>query len=146
MQRELPTKAPEARIDGFLIAKHVSGGRETILGMTSDPAFGPVLMFGLGGIYVEALGDVAFGVHPLTETDAQEMIQSIRGRAILEGMRGEAAVDTAAIAEALQRLSQLISEHPRINEVDMNPCLAFEGGLVAVDARVAMTAPEHSAR
>jgi acetate---CoA ligase (ADP-forming) len=138
IQASVAEKAPESRIDGFLVAKHVAGGKEIILGMTTDPSFGPVPMFGLGGIYVEALGDVAFGVHPLTETDAREMIQSIRGHAILEGIRGDAPTDTEAIAEALQRMSQLAGEHPRIQELDMNPCLAFEKGLVAVDARLTL--------
>jgi acetate---CoA ligase (ADP-forming) len=138
IQANVSQKAPDARIDGFLIARHMSGGKETILGMNSDPSFGPVLMFGLGGIYVEALGDVSFGLHPLTETDAREMIHSIQGHAILEGLRGEPPVDTEAIAEALQRMSQLVGDHPRIMELDMNPCLAFEDGLVAVDARVSL--------
>jgi acetyltransferase len=95
-------------------------------------------MFGLGGIYVEALGDVAFRLHPLTETDALEMIKSIQGHALLEGIRGDAAVDIDAIAEALQRMSQLVGDHPRISELDMNPCLARPDGLIAVDARLAL--------
>lgn len=138
IQASVTEKVPDARLDGFLVAKHLSGGKETILGMTTDPSFGPVLMFGLGGIYVEALKDVAFGLHPLTETDAREMIRSIRGHAVLEGIRGDAPVDSAAIAEALQRLSQLAGDHPQISELDMNPCLAFPEGLIAVDARISL--------
>jgi acetate---CoA ligase (ADP-forming) len=138
IQASVSEKARGARIDGFLVARHVAEGKEVILGMTTDPSFGPVLMFGLGGVYVEALGDVSFGLHPLTETDAREMIASIKGHALLEGFRGDSAVDTGAIAEALQRLSQLVGDHPRITELDMNPCLARGDGLVAVDARVSL--------
>jgi len=138
MRSEIGTRAPDAEIDGLLVARFMSGGRETIMGVTFDPSFGPVLMFGLGGIYVEALGDVSFRVHPLTEQDAREMVDGIRGRALLEGFRGAPPVDKTTIVDALQRLSQLVGEHPRIKELDMNPALAFQDGLLAVDARVAL--------
>jgi acetyltransferase len=106
--------------------------------MSLDSRFGPVLMFGLGGIYVEALGDVAFRIHPVTRIDAEEMIRSIRGLPLLEGVRGEVSADLDLLAEVIQRLSQLVGEHERISELDLNPFLALETGGVAVDARVTL--------
>jgi acetate---CoA ligase (ADP-forming) len=97
-----------------------------------------VLMFGLGGIYVEALGDVTFGVHPISDVDAREMVRGIRGIKLLEGVRGEAPSDLAAVEEVIQRISQLVGEHPSIRELDVNPWLAFGDGGVAVDGRIAL--------
>ena len=131
----------EAEIDleGILIQRFASGGRETIIGMTTDAVMGPVLMFGLGGIYVEALGDVAFRVAPVSDLDAEEMLSSIRGAKLLQAVRGEAAVDQGAIVETIQRISQLVMDHPAIGELDINPFLAFPEGGMAVDARVSLT-------
>jgi len=123
-------------VDGVLVQAMVSGGKETIVGMTSDPQFGPVLMFGLGGIYVEALGDVVFRVHPVSDVDAEEMVGSIRGIRLLQGIRGEPASDTAAVEEVIQRISQLVGDHDEIREMDVNPWLAFAQGGVAVDGRI----------
>jgi acetyl coenzyme A synthetase (ADP forming)-like protein len=128
--------APDARIDGVVVERFVKGGRETIIGVSQDPSFGPVIMFGLGGIYVEALKDVAFRVQPVSDIDAHEMIQSIRGIRLLEGMRGEAPSDMRALEEAIQRVSQLVGTHPSIIEMDINPFLVFEQGGIAVDARI----------
>ena len=125
-------------VDGVLVQKMVGGGKETIVGMTSDPQFGPVLMFGLGGIYVEALGDVVFRVHPVSDVDAAEMVRSIRGFALLQGVRGEPASDTAAVEEVIQRISRLVGDHDAIAEMDVNPWLAFPEGGVAVDGRIAL--------
>ncbi|HSG46364.1 MAG TPA: acetate--CoA ligase family protein, partial [Longimicrobiales bacterium] len=127
---------PEAEIRGILVTRFLDRGRETILGMSLDPGFGPVLMFGLGGIYVEALKDVAFRIQPVSQEDAREMVASIRGRRLLEGIRGEEAVDQEALVDALQRISQLVGDHHRITELDINPFLAFPAGGVAVDARI----------
>jgi acetyltransferase len=104
--------------------------------MSQDPAFGPILRFGLGGIYVEALKDVAFRVQPVTDIDAREMVRSIRGVRLLEGMRGEPPVDIAAIEDAIRRVSQLVGDNPFIQEMDINPFVALEQGGVAVDARI----------
>ena len=121
--------------------KMLAGGRETILGVTGDPQFGKLLMFGLGGIYVEALQDVVFRVHPLSDVDAAgRWSRSIRGARLLQGVRGEAPADTAAIAETIQRLSQLVGDHPEIDELDVNPWLAFPEGGVAVDGRILLEA------
>jgi acetate---CoA ligase (ADP-forming) len=125
-------------VDGVLVQKMVSGGKETIVGMHQDPQFGPLLMFGLGGIYVEALGDVTFGVHPISDVDAREMVRGIRGIKLLEGVRGEPPSDLAAVEEVIQRVSQLVGEHPSIRELDVNPWLAFAEGGVAVDGRIAL--------
>jgi acetyltransferase len=125
-------------VDGVLVQKMVGGGKETIIGMTSDPQFGPVLMFGLGGIYVEALGDVVFRVQPVTGVDAHDMVRSIRGVKLLQGVRGEPASDLAAVEEAIARISQLVGDHPEIREMDVNPWLAFPEGGVAVDGRISV--------
>ena len=93
-------------------------------------------MFGLGGIYVEALKDVAFRIQPVSREDAREMVDSIRGRRLLDGIRGEEAVDREALVDALQRISQLVGDHHRITELDINPFLASSAGGVAVDARI----------
>ena len=132
----------EADLRGVLVEAYRTGGKETIVGMTSDPGFGPVLMFGLGGIYVEALKDVAFRVQPVAEVDAREMIESIRARKLLEGVRGEPAVDRDALVEVIQRISQLVGEHHRIAELDINPFLALPEGGVALDARIALAGGE----
>jgi acetate---CoA ligase (ADP-forming) len=129
-------------VEGVLVQKMVSGGKETIVGVHTDPQFGPLLMFGLGGIYVEALGDVVFGVQPVTDVDAREMVHSIRGIKLLQGVRGEPASDLAAVEEVLQRVSQLVGDHDAIREMDINPWLAFAEGGVAVDGRISIrTAP-----
>jgi acetate---CoA ligase (ADP-forming) len=123
-------------VEGVLVQKMVSGGKETIVGMTSDPQFGPVLMFGLGGIYVEALGDVVFRVQPVSDVDAHEMVAGIRGVKLLQGIRGEAPSDLAAVEQVIQRVSQLVGDHDAIREMDINPWLAFPEGGVAVDGRI----------
>jgi acetyltransferase len=125
-------------VEGVLVQKMVTGGKETIVGMTSDPQFGPVLMYGLGGIYVEALGDVVFRVQPVTDVDARDMVRAIRGIKLLQGVRGEPASDLAAVEEAIARISQLVGDHPQIREMEVNPWLAFPQGGVAVDGRISI--------
>ncbi len=127
-------------VDGVLVQRMVRGGREVIIGTVFDPSFGPLVMFGLGGIYVEALGDVVFRVHPVTDVDAGEMIRQVKGFKLLEGMRGEKPVDFEALQEAIQRISQLVGDFPQISELDINPFVVFEPGVQpqAVDARVVL--------
>lgn len=138
----LTTEVPEragidaGEVDGVLVQKMVGRGKETIIGMTLDPQFGPVLMFGLGGIYVETLKDVVFRVQPVTDVDAREMVRAIRGAALLQGVRGEPASDLAAVEETIQRISQLVGDHDAIREMDVNPWMAFAEGGVAVDGRI----------
>jgi len=129
-----------ADLEGILVQRYASGGRETVIGMSTDPAFGPILMFGLGGIYVEALKDVAFRLAPVAEVDAMEMLTSIRGARLLDEFRGESGVDRVALVETIQRISQMVLDHPEIAELDINPCLAFPTGVLVVDCRVAIRA------
>ncbi len=116
----------------------VRNATEIILGSFQDPKFGPLLMFGLGGIHVEYLKDVTFGMHPITRHDAQEMIRSIRGHALLQGARGKPAVDLEVVEDALLRLNQLVGDFPEVEQVDINPFMACPQGesSLAVDARV----------
>ncbi len=130
--------APGADVRGILVAPYRRGGREMVLGMTLDPTFGPLLMFGLGGIYVETFRDVAFRVPPVTELEAHEMMREIRSYALLEGVRGEEPVSLDAVAGAIQRLSQLVLDHDRIESIDMNPFLATPDGAMALDARIGL--------
>jgi acetyl coenzyme A synthetase (ADP forming)-like protein len=131
-----------ASIHGVLVEKFQKEGREVIVGMSTDARFGPILMFGLGGIYVEALKDVAFRVHPVTRIDAEEMIRSIRGFPLLEGVRGEPPADLEILAEVIQRISQLVGDHDRIQELDVNPFVALESGGMALDAHVTLRPKE----
>jgi acetyl coenzyme A synthetase (ADP forming)-like protein len=135
---------PEARQEGVLVQRMLKGGRETIVGMTWAPRFGPIVMVGLGGVYVEVLQDVAFRVQPVSNEDADEMIRSLRGYRILEGVRGEQGVDLDLLAEVVERTSQLVGEHPEIREMDINPFLAFPEAerCAAVDARFRIGAGE----
>jgi len=126
--------------DGFLVQEFVRGGKETILGMNRDKVFGPLIAFGLGGIYVEWLKDVAFGLAPMTDMDARRMIRSIRTYPLLEGVRGEKPSDVDALQEALLRLSALVTDADEINEVDLNPVAALENGkgYRVIDARIVL--------
>jgi acyl-CoA synthetase (NDP forming) len=139
MQRAA-TRAPTARIDGVLVAPYVTGGVETILGVKRDPIFGPVIMFGLGGIFVEVLKDVALRLAPIDRPEALAMIAEIKGRAILDGVRGQQPADTDALADALVSLSQLAAaQTDDIESVDINPFLVLPRGRggYALDALVA---------
>jgi acyl-CoA synthetase (NDP forming) len=124
-----------------LVQKMVRGGREIILGSFPDRQFGTLLMFGLGGIFVEAMKDVAFRIHPITDRDAREMITSIRGYPLLEGFRGEKGVDSRVLQEMLIRLSQLLSDFPEIEQLDINPFVAGPSrrDCYAVDARIILS-------
>ncbi len=109
---------------------------ELIIGMTTDPQFGPALMFGIGGILVELLEDVSFRIAPITEYDANEMIKEIKGFPILDGYRGKPKADLDAIVKTLLKISDLVVKHEEINEMDLNPVFIYEKGLICVDARV----------
>jgi 4-hydroxybutyryl-CoA synthetase (ADP-forming) len=128
----------DAKIKGVLVQEMVRGAKETILGASQDPTFGPVVMFGLGGIYVEVLKDVVFRVAPINQQEAKDMVESIKTVKLLKGVRGEKPADLAAIADSLQRLSQLVIDFPEIKEFDINPLLVLEEGKGArvVDARI----------
>ena len=128
----------DAKINGVLVQEMVKSAKETILGASQDPTFGPVIMFGLGGIYVEVLKDVVFGIAPIDEQEAISMVQSIKTIKLLKGVRGEKSSDLKSIADSLQRLSQLVVDFPEIKEFDINPLLVLEEGKGArvVDARI----------
>jgi len=136
-RRHPPSATTEGRM-GFLVQEYVRGGREVIVGMTHDPRLGPLVMFGLGGIYVETFNDVVFRVPPITDLEAREMIRQIRGYRLLEGVRGEPAVDIRGLAELLERFSQLVEDLPQLAEMDINPLMVFPQAkdFRAVDIRV----------
>ena len=126
------------RVEQFLVQEMAKGGHEVIYGISTDPRFGPLLMFGLGGRYVEVFRDVRFGVLPLTPYEAGEMIRGIRGFPLLQGVRGESGADLERLEETLLRLAQLARRHPRIQELDINPFLAGAeaGSSKALDVRI----------
>ncbi len=138
MLSRVQAEASDAPLEGFLLQRMVSGGQEVILGGKRDPSFGPVVMFGLGGIYVEVFDDVAFRVAPLTREDAEEMISEVKGSRLLQGIRGEKPSDVEAVVDCLLRLSQLLQDFSSIAEVDINPLIVLEKGAVAVDARIVL--------
>ena len=146
MMERVRVAAPSARTDGVVLQGMVTGGREVIVGITQDPRFGALLMFGLGGVFVEVLQDVVFRVAPVDDAQALDMVRGIRGARVLEGVRGAAAASEPAIVDALCRLSQLAIDFPQIAELDVNPLLALADGVVAVDARVRMEVDAARAR
>jgi acetyltransferase len=127
--------APDLR---FFVQQFIPGGREVILGAKAEPGVGHLIMFGLGGIFVDVLEDVVFDLTPITDTEAREMVDGIKASALLAGLRGEKPVDKVALIDLIQRLSRLVTDFPQIQELDLNPVMAFEKGAVAVDARIAI--------
>jgi len=140
--RRLDAKGLRAQMEGVTVQPMVDEGVEVIVGMSQDPSFGPVLMFGLGGVYVEVLRDVAFRVCPVTDRDARELIRDVRGFRLLEGWRGSPPSDTLALEQVVLRVAQLVKALPQIQEMDLNPVKVLAGGrgCVIVDARVAVRA------
>jgi len=128
----------DARDLRFFVQQFVPGGREVILGAKAEPGVGHLIMFGLGGIFVEVLKDVVFNLTPITDAEAREMVDGIRASALLDGVRGEKPVDKTALVDLIQRLSKLVTDFPQIKELDLNPVMAFEKGAVAVVARIAL--------
>ena len=139
MMLKMAQRAPQASIEGVYIEQMVKKGLELIIGMNRDPQFGPMLMFGLGGIFVEALKDVTFHLAPVTEAEAITMLKATRSYAMLEGRRGRRGVDITAIASGLQRISQMTTDFPQILELDINPFIVGEAGMEPVAADVRMT-------
>jgi acetyl coenzyme A synthetase (ADP forming)-like protein len=131
---------PGARIWGCLVQQMVPQGREVLVGVSRDPQFGPLVAFGLGGIYVEALKDVSFRIAPFSRQEAEEMIREIRSYPLLEGIRGEPPADHEAMVDALLRISQLVTDFPEIVELDINPLMVFEEGrgAMAIDMRLVL--------
>jgi acetyltransferase len=142
MMQKINKAVPGARITGVYIEKMSSGeGKETIIGVTRDPQFGPMVMFGLGGIFVELLKDVTFALAPVNKTDALDMIKSIKTFALLNGYRGQPKIDVGKLAEMISRVSQLAADFPEIKELDINPFKACEQAesSMALDGRITLT-------
>ena len=131
--------APDATIAGVSVQRMAEPGIEVIMGVSTDAQFGPVLMFGLGGVLVEVLKDVAFRVIPITPRDARQMVREIQGYPLLEGYRGQEPADVEALEKLLLGLSQFVEQHPEIEELDLNPVFAYPKGALAVDARIVVT-------
>ena len=131
-------KYPKATVDGVSVQKMAPRGVEVIIGMSKDEQFGPVLMFGLGGVWVEILKDVSFKIVPLTDQDATDMIREIKGYALLKGYRGQKPVDIPHLERLLVQVSQFAEKNPNIKELDLNPVLAYPDGALAVDARIVL--------
>jgi acetyl-CoA synthetase (ADP-forming) len=131
----------DAKIQGILVQKMAPKGTEIIIGGLKDPQFGQTLMFGLGGVFVEILKDVTFRIAPIDESDAKSMIKEIKAYPILQGYRGQPPVDEGAIVNILLAASRLLMDLPMINQMDLNPIMAYEKGASVVDARILIDKP-----
>ena len=131
---------PKARIQGISVQKMARPGVEVIIGLSKDAQFGPVLMFGLGGILVEVLKDVSFRIVPLTRKDAEEMIREIKGYPLLQGYRGQEPADIPFLEQLIVKVSELAEQYPQIEELDLNPIFAYKDSAIAVDARIVLEA------
>jgi acetate---CoA ligase (ADP-forming) subunit beta len=131
-------RRPDARIRGILVQKMAPESTEIIIGSINDPSFGHTILFGLGGILVEILKDVAFRITPLEERDANDMINEIKGRAVLDGYRGFPPADKKAIIRLLLSASRLVMENPQIDQMDLNPIMVYERGALVADARMTL--------
>jgi acetyltransferase len=140
IRRQVAATAAAARVAGYLVSPMAPPGQECIFGIFRDPDFGPVVMFGLGGIFVEVLKDVGFGVAPLAENDVERMITSIRGAVLLAGVRGEGEKDIAAVRRLIEGLSRIACELPDLAELDLNPVIVHSHGTSVVDARIVLSA------
>jgi len=136
--RKIKKQYPQAAVHGVSVQKMLQPGTEVIIGTSKDPQFGPVIMFGLGGIFVEILKDVSFRVIPVKRKDAQEMIEEIKGLPLLQGYRGKEPVSLPALVEMILKISNFIKENPQIKELDLNPIFAYRNKVVAVDARIVL--------
>ena len=132
-------KVPDAKIEGIIVEEMARRGTEVIVGVTKDPQFGPCVMFGLGGIFVELLKDVAFRICPINEYDAREMIGEIRASPVLKGYRDSQPVDSEVIVSILLKVSKIAVENPSIEEMDLNPVIVYPDGAKVVDARVILS-------
>lgn len=133
------SRFPNANIEGVSVQAMAKPGIEIIMGMIKDRSFGQVVMFGLGGVLVEVLKDVAFRIVPIEKNDAVEMIEEIKGKKLLQGYRGQDPVDIAYLQDMLVKLSDFVDQTPGIEEIDMNPVFAYKEGAAVVDARIILS-------
>jgi len=131
-------KLPKARVQGVSVQKMARPGVEVIIGLSKDAQFGPVLMFGLGGILVEVLKDVSFRIVPLNRKDAEEMIRELKGYPLLQGYRGQEPADIPFLEQLIVKVSELAGQYPQIEELDLNPIFAYKDSAIAVDARIVL--------
>jgi acyl-CoA synthetase (NDP forming) len=136
IMKKITAAFPNAKIDGVSVQAMARPGIEVIIGMSKDPQFGPVLMFGLGGVLVEILKDVSFRIVPLVKRDAKEMVREIKGFPLLQGYRGSEPADIEQLENMLLKVSEFVEANPEVKEIDLNPIFAYKDGAVAVDARV----------
>jgi acyl-CoA synthetase (NDP forming) len=136
IQESVRERVPGADVQGMLVCRQAPPGLEVIVGALQDAQFGPVLMFGLGGIFAEVLKDTTFRIVPIQRLDAEEMVGEIRGYPLLIGTRGQKGCDIPALVDMLLAVSRMVSEHPEIEELDLNPVRLYEQGLMALDARI----------
>ena len=145
IMQNVAEKEPNAHVEGVAVQPMAQAGTEVIIGMSKDATFGPVIMFGLGGVLVEVLKDVAFRIVPLNERDAEEIIRDIKGFPLLEGYRSAPAANLSALQQMLRTLSDFIEATPVVKEVDLNPVYAYQDGALAVDARIILEAADTAA-
>jgi acetyl-CoA synthetase (ADP-forming) len=136
IMQEVAREQPDAELRGVILYPQAPDGLEIIVGQMYDPQFGAVLMFGLGGVFAEALQDISFRVIPIKEADARQMISEIRGHRVLRGWREQPAADIESIVEVLRKVSRLSVEHPEIEEMDLNPVRVYADGVLVLDARI----------
>ena len=136
MMQRVRAHEPKARIEGALVARMIQGGTETVIGTKRDPIFGPVVMFGLGGVYVEVLKDVTLRLAPIDKDIAKEMVRGIKGFPLLDGARGRPPADLDVLADALVAMSRFAAAHPEVASAEINPFIALPKGGVAVDALI----------
>jgi acyl-CoA synthetase (NDP forming) len=136
MMQDVARCSPNARLEGVILYTLVSDGPEVIIGLTQDVTFGTVLMFGLGGVFTEALCDITFRAVPIQRKDALQMIKNIKNTSILKGWRGQRAVNIDELADLLCKVSQIAVEHPEIEEMDLNPVRMLEAGLFVLDGKI----------
>jgi acyl-CoA synthetase (NDP forming) len=144
MMARVAVHAPQAKLEGALVARMIAGGVETVIGVKRDAVFGPVVMFGLGGVYVEVLKDVTLRLAPVDRATAKDMIREIKGIALLTGARGRPPADLEALAGALVAMSHFAAAHPDVTSAEINPFIALPKGGLAVDALI-MTGDDHGA-
>jgi acetyltransferase len=136
MREAIASRMPDADVSGVLVTPMAPRGVEVILGVTTDPQYGKIMLFGLGGVFVEVLKDVSFRSLPLSRADAEEMLEEIKGKAVLDGVRGGGAADREALIALMLKISAIVLAHPEIVEVDINPVILGASGTTIADARI----------